>query len=223
MSTKLISSAKYIAPLSFILFLVVGLIFLGVSTPSEAAAVGCLGSIALVYAYGNLNWGTLRKSIGSATSLVVMVFMIIVGAKAFSQILAFSGASPGLVKLFLSLPLAPVFVIFIMQFVLLILGCFMGPVEIMMLTLPIFIPIIQNLGFDEIWFGVVVLLNMEMAITTPPFGMSLFIMKGVAPEGTTMRDIYLAGLPFLGCDLIVMILLFVFPNLVLWLPGLMRQ
>lgn len=221
LSTKLFATVKHILPLGIIFFLVVGIVFFGVATPSEAAGMGCVGSIILVYAYGNLNWATAKKSMTAATSTVIMVFMIIVGAKAFSQILAFSGASPGLVAVFLSLPVAPIAVVLIMQLVLLILGCFMGPVEIMMLTLPIFMPIIRSLGFDEIWFGIVVLLNMEMAITTPPFGMSLFIMKGAAPQ-YNMRDIYIAGLPFLGCDTILMLLLLLFPVLVIWLPSMMR-
>ncbi|MFC1980444.1 TRAP transporter large permease subunit, partial [Chloroflexota bacterium] len=105
---------------------------------------------------------------------------------------------------------------------LLIMGTFIDCVAMVMLTMPIFMPLVLALGFNPVWFGVIVLLNMEMAETTPPYGLTLFVMKGVAPTGTTMGDIYRAGLPFLGCDLIVMILLMVFPTLALWLPGLMH-
>ena len=97
----------------------------------------------------------------------------------------------------------------------------MDVVSIMMIVLPIFVPVVRSLGYSPVWFAVVFLLNIEMGGTSPPFGMSLFVMKGVAPKGTTMSDIYLAALPFLGCDLIVMVLLFIFPSLTLWLPMLM--
>lgn len=222
LSTKLMATVRYILPLGTIIFLVLGLIFLGIATPSEAAALGCFGSFILVAAYGKLNYKTVRRLVGTATRLVVMILMIVAGAKAFSQILAFSGASRGLVELFLNLPVSPIFVLIFMQLVLLLLGCFMGPIENMMITLPIFMPIISALGFDPVWFGVLVLLNMEMGTTTPPYGMTLFVVRGVSPAGTTMKDIYLAALPFLGCDLLVMILLVTFPSIVLWLPGLMR-
>ena len=98
----------------------------------------------------------------------------------------------------------------------------MEVVAIMMITLPIFVPTIVVLGFDPVWFAVLVLLNIEMAMTTPPFGINLFVMKGVAPSDTTMGDIYRAALPFLGCDAIAMALLIAFPGVALWLPGLMR-
>ncbi|MFH1489616.1 MAG: TRAP transporter large permease subunit [Pseudomonadota bacterium] len=109
-----------------------------------------------------------------------------------------------------------------MQIIILFLGCFMDVVSIMMIVLPIFVPVVRSIGYDPVWFGVIFLLNIEMAGTSPPFGMSLFVMKGVAPKDTTMSDIYKAALPFLGCDLVVMILLLVFPSLALWLPGLMK-
>ncbi|MBU1696006.1 MAG: TRAP transporter large permease subunit, partial [Proteobacteria bacterium] len=99
---------------------------------------------------------------------------------------------------------------------------FMEPLTIMMVTLPVYIPIINNLGFDPIWFNTIMLINMEMATTTPPFGLVLFVMKGVAPSNTTMGDIYRAGLPFLACDAIVMALIMIFPALALYLPNLMK-
>ncbi len=150
------------------------------------------------------------------------MFMIIVGSQAFSQIMAYSGATMGLSELAISLPLRPIFIIIVMQLVLLFLGMFISAVPIMMITLPIFIPVILDLGFDPVWFAVIYLLNIEMATTTPPFGISLFVMKNVGPKGTTMADCYKAALPFLGCDLIVMVLLLVFPQLTLWLPNLMN-
>jgi len=151
-----------------------------------------------------------------------MIFMIIAGAKAFAQILAYTGASRGLVEFTAGLPLAPIFIIIAMQVVLLVLGMFMSTVAIMMITLPIFVPVVLALGFNPVWFAVIFLLNIEMASTSPPFGLGLFVMKSVAPPDTTMGDCYRAALPFLYCDAIAMALIIAFPALTLWLPSLMR-
>ena len=106
---------------------------------------------------------------------------------------------------------------------LLFLGMFMSVVAIIMITIPIFIPVVLTLGFDPVWFAVIYLLNIEMATTSPPFGLGLFVMKSVAPPDTTMGDIYRAALPFLGCDAIAMALIIAFPAIALWLPGMMIQ
>jgi len=136
--------------------------------------------------------------------------------------LAYTGASRGLLEFAVGLPLSPIFLLMTMQIILLAMGTFMEPLSIMMVTLPIYMPIIHAMGFNPLWFGAIMLLNMEMAVTSPPFGLSLFVMKGVAPPDTTMGDIYRAALPFLGCDLVVMVAMIFFPPLVLWLPGMMR-
>ncbi len=220
--TRLVATARYILPLGFIVFLVVGVIILGIATPTEAAATGTLGIFALAALYRGLNWDIVKKSIDGALRVTVMIFMIMVGAKAFSQILAYTEASKGFAELALILPVSPIFIILMMQVVLLFLGCFMDVVSIMMITLPIFMPVIHALGFNPVWFAVIYLLNMEMATTTPPFGLNLFAVKGVSPPGTTMADIYRAALPFLYCDAIVMALLITLPAITLWLPGIMR-
>ncbi|OGP66258.1 MAG: C4-dicarboxylate ABC transporter permease, partial [Deltaproteobacteria bacterium RBG_13_47_9] len=221
LSEKLRATVWYILPLGLIIFLVVGVIFLGIATPSEAAATGTIGTMILIFFYGRLTWEVIKKSIGSALAVVGMVLLIIAGATAFSQILAYSGATQGLGKLATELPVAPIMIIIAMQVIILFLGCLMDVVAIMMITLPIFVPVVLHLGFNPVWFAVIFLLNIEMAGTTPPFGMGLMVMKGVAPPGTTMGDIYRAALPFLGCDFIVMVLIIAFPFLALWLPGLM--
>ena len=149
-----------------------------------------------------------------------MMFMIMTGAMAFSQILAFSGASLGLVQLAAELNLHPMFILIFMQIILFFMGIFMEPLTIMMVTLPIYLPIVKNLGFHPLWFGTIMLINMEMATTTPPFGLVLFVMKGVAPPDTTMADIYRAGFTFLICDAVAMGLVMAFPGLALYLPSI---
>lgn len=222
LSNKISSTIKYVLPLGFIVFLVTGLIFLGVATPSEAAAAGAIGTFILAAAYGRLKWGVVQKAVRATLRTVCMVLIIMASATAFSQVLAFSGATKGMVLFVLGLPLAPIVVIIGMHIIMLAMGTFMDVTGIIMITIPMFMPVVNALGFDPIWFVATVLLNIEMAQTSPPFGLTLFVMKGVSPPDTTMGDVYKAGLPFLGCDLVALTLMIAFPAIALWLPSMMR-
>jgi len=219
---KIMLTIKYVLPLGSIVFLVIGLMFLGIATPTESAALGALGCFALTFIYRKWDWEVIKSSISATLKITVMMFMIMTGAMAFSQILAFTGTSSGLVKLAAGLIIPPIMLLIFMQIILLFMGTFMEPLTIMMVTLPIYMPIIHNLGFNPLWFGAIMLINMEMATTSPPFGLVLFVMKGVAPPDTTMGDIYKAGLPFLACDAVAMGLIMAFPALALYLPSLMK-
>ncbi|MBW2015981.1 MAG: TRAP transporter large permease subunit [Deltaproteobacteria bacterium] len=221
LAEKLMLTLRYVLPLGTIVFLVIGLMFIGIATPTESAALGALGCFGLVFIYRGWNWEVIKGSVSATLRITVMMFMIMTGAMAFSQILAFSGASSGLVSLAGSVELPPMMILIFMQVILLFMGIFMEPLTIMMVTLPIYMPIVKALGFDPLWFGTIMLINMEMATTTPPFGLVLFVMKGVAPPDTKMGDIYKAGLPFLLCDAIAMGLIMAFPSLALYLPSLM--
>jgi len=218
---KLIGTAHYVLPLGLIIFLVLGLIFLGIATPTEAAASGALGSFLLAALYRRLNWEVVKKSIMGTVQVTVMVLMIILTATTFAQILSYTGATRGLIAFTTAMPLVPIAIIMAMQALLLFLGMFVGIVPLILICTPMFFPIVNALGFNPIWFGLLMLINLEMAQTTPPFGTLLFVMKGVAPPGTTMGDIYKAGIPFLLCDLTAMALVIAFPILALWLPGMM--
>jgi tripartite ATP-independent transporter DctM subunit len=210
----------HLLPLGLIVFLVTGLIVLGIATPTESAALGCLGSFALVAAFRRLTWEVVRKSLMGALSITAMMLAIMVGAIGFSQILAYSGASRGLLEFVIGLPVAPLLLIVAIQAVILALGTFMEQIAIMLITLPILMPIITALGFDPIWFGILMLINLQMALTTPPFGLLLFVLKGVAPPDTTMREIYLACLPFLICDAIVLAIILAFPETITWFQSI---
>ncbi len=211
---RVVGLIVYIAPLGIIIFLVTGVIVIGVATPTEAAALGCLGSALIAAAYGSLTWDVIKKAVTGTVYISVMMLAILVGALGFSQLLAYSGASRGLLEAVTNLPIAPILLIVAMQLIVMVLGCFMEQIAIMMITLPIFIPLVLKLGYDPIWFGVMMLINLDMALLTPPFGLLLFIMKGVAPPGTTMRQIYMAGLPFVVLDVIAIALILVFPDIV---------
>jgi TRAP-type C4-dicarboxylate transport system permease large subunit len=147
-----------------------------------------------------------------------MILIIMGGAQAFSQILAFTGASAGLAEFATKLPVPPIVVFISMQIIILFLGTLMDVVSIMMITLPIFVPVVRELGFSEVWFAIIYLINIEIAGISPPFGLSLFVMKSVAPKDTTMGDVYKAAIPFICCSLVAMILIFFFPQIALWLP-----
>jgi len=222
LSDKFMSFVRYVLPVGLIIFLVIGVIFMGIATPSEAAATGAIGSFILAAICGKLNWGVVKKSVASTASITVMILMIIAGASAFSQNLAFTGASRGLIELAVGFTVTPILIIVAMQVVVIILGAFMECASILMITLPLFIPIVLTLGYDPVWFAVLMLINLEMAVISPPVGLCLFTMKGVAPPDTTMGDIYKAALPFLGLDLIAMVVILIFPQIALWLPGIMH-
>jgi tripartite ATP-independent transporter DctM subunit len=222
LSKKLADTVRYVLPVGLIVFLVIGVIMLGIATPSEAAASGTLGVIVTALLYRSLSWQVINKSLVETVKVSGMILLILAGARAFSQILSFTGATYGLAEVAVVLPIAPILLVISMQVVVLILGCFMDVVAIMLITLPVFVPSIKGLGFDPVWFAVLMLLNIEMAMLTPPFGIGLFVMKGVAPKDTTMVDIYRAALPFLGLDAIALCLIIVFPAIALWLPSLVR-
>ena len=221
LGVRILNTLIYVFPILTIISTVIGLIFFGVATPTESAALGALAAFILAFLYRGLTWEITKESLKSTLMITVMMFMILTGSTAFSQILGFTGAAQGVVNLATSFDIEPIYVIFFMQILLLILGTFMEPLSIMMLTLPIYLPIVEALNFPIIWFAAIMLLNMQMASTSPPFGLQLFVMKGVAPKGTTMIDIYKSGLPFLSCDFVAMVAMLAFPPIVLWLPSQM--
>ncbi|MDE0345306.1 MAG: TRAP transporter large permease subunit [Boseongicola sp.] len=211
----------HILPLSVIVFMVIGLILLGIATPTESAAFGVLGVLIVAYAFGGLTWGAIAKSLRGTVKVTTMILLIVAASSTFSQLLAFSGATSGMIRAVSAVELSPVMVVVVMFVILLFMGMFMDQASIMMLTIPIFFPIAQAQGFDLIWFGIIMLLALEMSGVTPPFGLNLFVMLGVAPKGTTMAEVATAGLPFLGCGLLLFVIMVIEPHVALWLPSLM--
>ncbi|MCB1457021.1 MAG: TRAP transporter large permease subunit [Nitratireductor sp.] len=209
-----------VLPMISVMVIIIMLMIQGFMTPSEAAAFGALGVLLLAAIFRCLTLEAMRKSVVGALRVTLMAYLIVFGSSTFSQLLAFSGASRGLVSWATSFDLAPLGMLAMMFAVLLLLGMFMEQISIMLLTVPIFFPLAATLGFDPIWFGLIMLLSLEISFTTPPFGLLLFVMKGVAPPGTTMRVIYTSAFPFIGCALFLVALLVAFPQIALWLPSL---
>jgi tripartite ATP-independent transporter DctM subunit len=215
LAAKLWIIVRDMLPMGLVMVLVVGIILSGVATPTEAAAFGVVGVVVLAAAFRCLTLDAIVKSLRGALRVTVMAFMIIMMSATFSQILAFSGASAGMITWATSADAAPLLILLAMFGALLVLGMFMDQLSMMLLTVPIFMPLADQLGFDLIWFAVIMLLALEISFTTPPFGLLLFVMKGVAPPGTTMAQIYRAALPFMGCALLLVAMLIAFPDIAL--------
>lgn len=221
LKARMRDTVKYALPLVFIIFMVLGLMLLGIATPTEAAASGAIATIAVSFCFGRLNRKMVKDSLVGTLEITIMVFMIIAASNTFSSVLAFTGATNGLLDVIKGLDVSPFLILLGMQASIFILGMFMETISIMMISLPIFMPIVHLLGFDPVWFGIIMLINFEMGMTTPPFGMMLFVMKGVASEDISIKDICYAALPFIGCDMVAMAMIIFWPPIALWLPGLM--
>ncbi|MCD6297992.1 MAG: TRAP transporter large permease subunit, partial [Deltaproteobacteria bacterium] len=204
-----------------LVFLVLGVIYGGVCTPTEASAVGAFGAIICALIYRTLTWSNLKTALWDTMKLNDMVFWIIIGALSFSHFLAYAEIQDLIHETIIGLKVSPWLILISMQLVFFVLGMFLDPAGIIMLTTPIFVPIVTRLGFDPLWFGILFVINMEMAYITPPFGFNLFIMKGVVSPNISMTDIYRSIGPFVVLQAICLILVMVFPEIALWLPGKM--
>ena len=243
LSRRILLFLADVLPMVSIIGFVIGLIMGGVATPSEAAAYGSVGVILLAVAYlfavpllrgdlrramafGPLFAVAMWKSMWGAGRVTVIALMILFGSSLFSNVLAASGASAALIAWVAGFAVSPYVMLLMMFGILLLLGMFMDQLAMMLLTVPIFFPIVQGLDFGLapdmklIWFAVIMLLAMEISFTTPPFGLLLFVMQGVAPPGTRFSEICLAALPFMGCALLLTMLIVIFPPLAVWLPWL---
>ena len=218
---KVMAAVKYLLPLSLIIFMVIGFIFLGLATPTEAAATGTLGSFILTLVYRRLSWKIIKKSVQGTVKVTVMIFMIIIVSSTYGEILAFTGAASGMTNFITRLNVPPILILIGMLVVILIMGCFMETVAIMMITIPIYMPVIHTFQYNVVWFGVLMLIALETGLITPPFGVTLFVMKGVAPPEVTMGDIWRAVTPYVIVDLLCIGLILVMPFLATVLPGLM--
>lgn len=208
----------YVLPLSSIFFVVVGSIFLGLASPSEAAALGCVAAAVAALCYRALTWASLMKALRETAKVTTIIMLIIGGSMTFSQILAISGATDGLLQQIENLSLTPLGTVLIMLGILLFLGAFMDQVSMLLLTLPFFLPLAGIQGIDMLWLGVLFLIVMEISLLTPPFGLLLYVMRGVAGPSVTMQTIYRAAVPFIAMELIVLGLLTMFPPISTWLP-----
>jgi tripartite ATP-independent transporter DctM subunit len=213
----------HVVPLAGIFGVVVGAMSAGWATPTEAAALGATATVAMTAMYGALTPAGLYRALAGTTTISAGILFIIVGATTFAQILSFSGATGGLVALIGGEDLSPMTVLIGMLLILLLLGCVVDQVSMMLITLPFFMPLVQLLGLDPIWFGVLFLICMQLGLLTPPFGLLLFTMKSVAPSSIPMSEVFRAAMPYVLFGLAVLVLVLLYPPLATWLPRVLLQ
>ena len=230
---RVLPFALYILPLFMIFIVVVGSIFLKLAAPTEAAALGCVAATAICYLFrlfkniititgidgADFGWREMWKALMETAKINIMILFIIAGSLVFSQALAASGATNGLLEQLTAMNLTIFTAMILMMLVLLFLGAFMDQVSMMLLTLPFFMPLAETLGMDILWFMVMMLIVMEVSLLTPPFGLLLYVMKGVAPFNVTLGAVVRSALPFLVIELAVLVFIILVPKVATWLPA----
>ncbi len=211
----------YVIPLISIFVVVIGAMSGGLATPTESAALGAIATMALAAAYRVLTLKALATALKGTVMISAMILFIILGATTFSQILSFSGATEGIVSGILGQGLSPGAILAGMLLLLIFLGVFVDQVSMMLITLPVFMPIVQRLDFDLIWFGVLYLICMQLGLLLPPHGLLLMTMRGVAPPQVTMGDIFRAVVPYVAMSLLLLALILALPAVATWLPALL--
>lgn len=216
-----LSSLRMTAPFGTLVLVVLGGIYSGLTTATEAAAFGALAALGLLAFSGKLSWSALQQALSATARISCMIFLIIVGGMLFSRFLAFSGIPLALTEFIRALEISPLAVVVVMMLILTALGMFIDPVGMIMLTLPFFFPIVKDLGLNPIWFGVLIVLQAELGVITPPIGIHLFVVKQITPD-VSLASIILGTLPYLFCQFLVVALIILFPDFALWLPSQMH-
>ncbi len=193
-------------------------LFSGAATPVEAAGIGTFGSFIVAALHGQLDWRTIREACITTLKASSMVIWIMFGATIFVGLYVLEGGQEFVTGALGATGLGRWGILILMMVILIVLGMFLDWVGILLLAVPIFVPIIKDLGFDPLWFGVLYLVNMQMSFLSPPFGYALFYLRGVAPPEIPMTDIFKAALPFLGIQLLGLIIIMIFPEIITWLP-----
>jgi tripartite ATP-independent transporter DctM subunit len=224
---KTISRSQRIAslinffPILVLVFSVLGSIFFGIATPTEAAALGAFASCVLGAAYGRLKAENLKSALLNTVRVGGMTLFIITAAQVFSQILAYTGAASGLTQFVVELAIPPTAIVVGLIVVVLIMGCLMDPVSIMLVSIPIFLPIVKSLNLNQLWFAILMMTTIELGYITPPFGLNLFVIKAICPVQVRTVEVYRGVIPFIAIEMVVLAVMTAFPILITWLPGLM--
>ncbi|MBA7692071.1 C4-dicarboxylate TRAP transporter large permease protein DctM [subsurface metagenome] len=217
---KVISLRGVILPITLIL-MVLGTIYAGIATPSEAGGVGAFGALISAAIYRRLSWKNLREATFMAAKIVAMVMWLVIGGSAFSSILLAGGINHFISDSITSLAISPMVVLLIMMVIPFLMGMFMDGGAIMMILIPIFMPVVTLLGIDPLWFSLLFTINIVIGYVTPPFGFNLFYTKGITPDDVTMADIYRAVIPFVVIMVVTLVLCVIFPPILTWLPNRM--
>lgn len=218
---RLIGAIADLLPFTIIIFSVMGFILLGIATPTEAAATGVVGALATALYFRKLNWHMLSESLGSAAMMTSMIIVIMASSNMFGQLLAFTGSARMLATTITGLEVAPEIVLFLMMAIVFVLCMFIDQTALLLILIPIYKPIVASLGFDPVWFWLLMLLNMTVGGITPPFGYTMFAFKGGAPSEVTLEHVYKAAWPIVGMFLMMMLLVAVVPSIATFLPSML--
>ncbi|NWF57566.1 MAG: TRAP transporter large permease subunit [Syntrophaceae bacterium] len=211
---------KTLFPPLFLILAVLGSILFGLAAPTEAAAVGVVGAGALCLAYGRMNWETLKDVVYRTLQTSAMILVITVGANIFTGVFLALGGGTSIENALLKTVLTPYSFLAVVMVLILFLGMFVDWIAIILIMIPIISPIVKKIGFDPIWFAILVCVNLQVSYLSPPFAYSIFYLKGVAPPEVELKQIYKGVVPFMILQLAGLILCILFPDIVLWLPGL---
>ncbi|MEP0519230.1 MAG: TRAP transporter large permease subunit [Hyphomicrobiales bacterium] len=222
LAEKILSLRALILPL-IVIFSVLGSIYMGLATPTEAAAVGVLGAVSSAFTMGKFRFHLLSEACGDTLRITSMILWITIGAKAFISTFNATGAPDSLLSFIEGLNNSPVLIILAMLLLLIFLGLFLDEIGIILLCVPVFLPIVNSLGYDPLWFGILFMITAQMAYITPPFGYTLFYLKSVLPNDIGIARVYRGVLPFFFIQLLVLGLFILFPDLVTWLPDQIRE
>ncbi len=209
------------APILVITLLIWGVLLIGIATPSEAAAIGVFGALFVMALYRRLTWRAIRQSLLDTVKISGMIFLIIVGAAAFTQILAFTGTTAKIVNFASQPEFSPTLVLIGMMLTMILLGSFLDELALLMISIPIYMPVATALQFDPVWFGLLMLLTLEIATISPPYGLALFVLKGVVPDAS-MNDVWKASIAYMLISTFVLALIMAFPAIATWLPRALR-
>jgi len=207
-------------PVAIIMFVVLGGIYLGVTTPTEAAALGAFISLVFALAYRQLNWQIMKGILRDTVKTTTYIMFLVVGAQLLTGTLSMLRVPDNAVLWVTSLAVSPMTVLMFIYLLYLFLGCFMDGISMMVVTLPVIVPILRSLGFDLIWFGVALVILVEMAMLTPPVGLNVYVIHGLRPD-RPMSEVFRGIIPFFLMMLLGLIIVTAFPPIATWLPGTM--
>ncbi|HKL24925.1 MAG TPA: TRAP transporter large permease subunit [Desulfuromonadales bacterium] len=216
---KIVMTLKSFVPPFGLILVVMGTILAGVATPTEAAALGCVGALILALFNRKLNWQVFSQACDSTLRTTSMIMLLFVGGKLFSVVFLSMGGGDVVADLLLGMDVNDYVILFIMMGVVFMMGMFIDWAAILLVVVPIFTPIAADLGFNPLWFAMLICVNLQTSFLTPPFGYALFYFKGVAPPEYTMADIYKGILPFVVIQLVGLGLMVAFPQIITWLPS----
>jgi tripartite ATP-independent transporter DctM subunit len=216
-----ITSLKGVILPACLIALVLGFIYLGIATPTESSAVGAVGAMVCVLAAGKFNRTNIMNAIVATLRMSGLILWIVIGAACFNRIVGITGITQWLTGAISTLDINAWAILISMQLVFLIMGMIMDPAGIILITTPIFIPIIKQIGFDTLWFGILFTINMEMSYITPPFGFNLFVIRAITPSNVTTGDIYKSVIPYVCIQILCLAIVMIFPEIALWLPSTM--